>query len=170
MIVCHTWVLNQQILFHLIQYFPEIFHMTSLNFMGASNVWTGLQMFSCSSISLLGSLLCMCESCVSSHVNVHPQWVSRADVCDVIKGVKGSVHSGSCCGIHIEWNQTLEQSSSTFEFKISNCLNVVISDAPITCLYSWSDSDVLNSLLCVNLSSYFSVFSKRDWKNICTFV
>lgn len=63
--------------------------------------------------------LSICGNFVWSHINVHPQRVGGADVCDGVQRVHGSVHGGSCCGVHIEWNQTLECSSSTFQFNES---------------------------------------------------
>lgn len=85
----------------------------------------------------LGSLLCVCGNFVSSHINVHPQWVSGADVCDGIERVDGSIHGGSCCGVHIERNQTLEHSSSTFQFKGSVMRDLVFFSE--CCMYISGD-------------------------------
>lgn len=43
------------------------------------------------------------------YINMHPQIVSMADVCDGTERIKGSINRGACCRIHIEWNQTLER-------------------------------------------------------------
>lgn len=43
------------------------------------------------------------------YINMQPQIVSMADVCNVIEKIKGSIHRGACRRIHIEWNQTLER-------------------------------------------------------------
>lgn len=97
-----------------IQYFQKIFHIMSLNFRSTSFSRTAdVQLFIDQFAWQL--VVYICGNFMSTHINVHPQWVSGADVCDGIKRVEGSIHGSSCCGVHIEWNQTLEHSSSTFK-------------------------------------------------------
>ena len=52
--------------------------------------------------------VCVCV-CVLPNINMHPQRVSMANVCDGIKRIEGSIHRGACCRIYVEWNQTLEE-------------------------------------------------------------
>lgn len=76
-----------------------------------------------------------------SHVNVQPQRVSGADVGDGLKGVDGSVHGGSRCGVHVEGNQTLEHGSRKFQSTMR--VNVVLANVPLTCLGPDQNSDFI---------------------------
>lgn len=45
------------------------------------------------------------------YINMHPQVVSTADVCDVTERIEGSIHCGARCCVYVEWNQTLRNNS-----------------------------------------------------------
>lgn len=40
---------------------------------------------------------------------MQPESMALTDVCDGIERIKGSVHSGACCGIDVEWDTTLKR-------------------------------------------------------------
>lgn len=46
---------------------------------------------------------------LAPYINMHPHCVTMTDVCNGTERIKGSIHCGTCCGIHIEWNQTLRE-------------------------------------------------------------
>lgn len=43
------------------------------------------------------------------YINMHPERVSRTDVCDGVERINGSIYRSSCCCIHVERNQTLHK-------------------------------------------------------------
>ena len=43
-----------------------------------------------------------------SYIDMHPQRVSLANICNVIERIKGSIYCGTSCCIDVEWNQTLQ--------------------------------------------------------------